>query len=153
MIEHAPQANAPNYVALRFPSHPQNVAFARAAVAMFASQLDFTIDELDELKVAVSEAVSNAVVHAYPDSPGEVTLEMHLPEDGSFVLIVADEGIGIDDVDAARQAQWTSKPDERMGLGFTFMQEYTDGLDVYSIVGSGTRVTMHKTPAEAAVAR
>lgn len=147
------QSSEQNYVVLRFPSHPQNVAFARAALAMFASQLDFTVDELDELKVAVSEAVSNAVVHAYPEGPGEVHVEMRLDEGDVFVFVVEDVGVGIADIDAATQAQWTSKPDERMGLGFTFMQEYTDGLDVQSTVGAGTRVTMHKAPAQAVVAR
>lgn len=147
------QANAKNYVTFEFPSHPQNVAFARAAVAMFASQLDFTIDELDELKVAVSEAVSNAVVHAYPGVAGPVRLEMRVSEDGTFSLGVSDEGVGIADVDAARQAQWTSKPEERMGLGFTFMQQYTDTMDVRSVLNEGTHVTMEKSPAQAIIAR
>lgn len=152
MRGHASSAAEQNWVVLRFPSLPQNVAFARGAVAMFASRLDFTLDELDELKVAVSEAVSNAVVHAYPEGPGEVKLEMRFDEEGSFVFCVADEGIGIEDVAAAVRAQWTSKPEERMGLGFTFMREYTDGLDVDSAPGAGTRVTMYKVPARAVVA-
>lgn len=146
-------ANVKNYVTLEFPSHPQNVAFARAAVAMFASQLDFTIDELDELKVAVSEAVSNAVVHAYPDVIGPVRLEMRVNDDGAFFLRISDVGIGIADVGAARQAQWTTKPEERMGLGFTFMQEYMDMLDVESAVNEGTHVTMQKSPTKAMIAR
>lgn len=152
MTGHASVVPGENYVVLRFPSYAQNVAFARAAVAVFASRLDFTIDELDELKVAVSEAVSNTVVHAYPDEPGEVVLEMRIDETGTFVLTVGDEGIGIPDVAAARRAQWTSMPEERMGLGFTFMQEYTDNLYVDSRVGRGTRVTMSKVPARAVVA-
>lgn len=141
-----------NVVHLHFPSHPQNVAFARGAVAVFAARFDFTLDEVDELKVAVSEAVSNAVIHAYPDGPGPVRVTMGEDVDGSFLLIVEDDGIGIADVQAARQAQWTSKPEERMGLGFTFMQEYTDGLAVVSAVGEGTKVTMRKVPAQAVVA-
>lgn len=142
-----------NYVSFTFPSHPQNVAFARTAVAMFASQLDFTIDELDEVKVAVSEAVSNAVVHAYPDTVGTVRVEMAVEKDGSFSLRVIDTGVGIEDVEAARQAQWTTKPDERMGLGFTFMQEYMDSLDVKSAVDEGTSVIMRKSPTRAVIAR
>lgn len=152
MKGHAGRVPGENYVVLRFPSWPQNVAFARAAVAVFASRLEFTLDELDELKVAVSEAVSNTVVHAYPDDPGEVVLEMRVDDDGAFVLVVEDEGVGIEDVASARRAQWTSMPEDRMGLGFTFMQEYTDNLDVHSVVGRGTRVTMSKAPARAVVA-
>lgn len=142
-----------NYVTMEFPGRAENVAFARAAAAMFASQLDFTLDELDEIKVAVSEAVSNAVVHAYPDADGVVKLEIGLSDDGAFVLQVIDKGIGIADVEAALQAQWTTQPEERMGLGFTFMQEYMDKLDVLSTVGVGTRVIMRKTPVRATIAR
>lgn len=142
-----------NHVTMEFPGKPENVAFARAAAAMFASQLDFTLDELDEIKVAVSEAVSNAVVHAYPDGKGMVKLEIGLSPDGAFTLRVIDYGVGIEDVEAARQAQWTTQPEERMGLGFTFMQEYMDKLDVVSEVDVGTRVVMEKTPARATIAR
>lgn len=140
-----------NYVTMEIPAKPENVAFARAAAAMFASQLDFTLDELDEIKVAVSEAVSNTVVHAYPSGDGVVKIEIGLADDGSFVLRIVDFGVGIDDVEQARQAQWTSRPGERMGLGFTFMQEYMDKLEVVSEVDVGTRVVMAKTPAKAAV--
>lgn len=141
-----------NYVTMELPAKPENVAFARTAAAMFASQLAFTLDELDEVKVAVSEAVSNVVVHAYPDGDGVVRLELGLGADGSFVLRVIDYGVGIADVTQARQAQWTSRPGERMGLGFTFMQEYMDKLEVASQPDAGTMVTMTKTPARAAVA-
>lgn len=120
---------------------------------MFASQLDFTIDELDELKVAVSEAVSNAVVHAYPDLVDVVRVEMEVGEEGSFCLRVIDTGVGIEDVHVARQAQWTTRPEERMGLGFTFMQEYMDSLEVRSAVNEGTCVTMYKSPTRAMIAR
>lgn len=142
-----------NYVTMEFPGKAENVAFARAAAAMFASRLDFTLEELDEIKVAVSEAVSNAVVHAYPDRDGVVKLELGLSDDGAFLLRVTDYGVGIEDVAAARQAQWTTRPEERMGLGFTFMQEYMDKLEVVSELDAGTRVVMEKTPARAAVAR
>lgn len=140
-----------NYVVMEFPSKPENVAFARSAGAMFASQSDFTLDELDDIKVAVSEAVSNAVIHAYPQRTGIVRIEFSLTEAGAFSLRVTDEGVGIEDVEQARQAQWTSQPEERMGLGFTFMQEYMDRLDVESTPGEGTRVTMSKQPAAATV--
>lgn len=140
-----------NYVTMELPAKPENVAFARTAAAMFASQLEFTLDELDEIKVAVSEAVSNAVVHAYPDGDGVVRVEMGLAGDGAFVLRVIDYGVGIADIEQARQAQWTSRPGERMGLGFTFMQEYMDKLEVLSEPDAGTRVVMTKVPARAAV--
>jgi len=141
-----------NQVTLEFPSKPENVAFARTAVAVFASQLDFTMDELDEIKVAVSEAVSNAVIHAYGQETGMVRVEAAITTRGELVLRVSDAGRGIEDVDTARQAQWTSRPEERMGLGFTFMEQYMDHVDVESAPGAGTRVTMRKTPAQARIA-
>lgn len=142
-----------NYVMMELPAKPENVAFARTTAAMFASQLDFTLDELDEIKVAVSEAVSNTVVHAYPNGDGVVRVELGLTQEGAFVMRVIDFGVGIADVEQARQAQWTSRPGERMGLGFTFMQEYMDQLEVMSELDAGTRVVMAKTPARAAVVR
>ncbi|MFO7311547.1 MAG: anti-sigma F factor [Bacillota bacterium] len=141
-----------NRVALEFPSKAENVAFARTAIAVFASQLDFTLDELDEIKVAVSEAVSNAVIHAYGGEPGLVRLEAAITAEGELVIHVIDHGQGIEDVATARQAQWTSRPEERMGLGFTFMEEYMDRVEVESTPGAGTRVTLRKRPAAARVA-
>ncbi len=141
-----------NRVAMEFPSKAENVAFARTAVAVFASQLDFTLEELDEIKVAVSEAVSNAVIHAYGDAVGTVRVEAVITAEGELVVWVRDDGRGIEDVGTARQAQWTSRPEERMGLGFTFMEEYMDGVEVDSAPGAGTRVTLRKAPARARVA-
>ncbi|MBO8140997.1 MAG: anti-sigma F factor [Firmicutes bacterium] len=140
-----------NQVVMEFPSRPENVAFARTAVAVFAAQLEFTVDELDELKVAVSEAVSNAVVHGYAGEDGCIRLEAAITGDGCLVVAVQDRGRGIEDVESARQAQWTTKPEEHMGLGFTFMEEYSDRVEVESAPGRGTTVTLYKTPARARI--
>lgn len=133
---------------LIFPSKPENVAFARAVVAMFASQLDFTIDEIDEIKVAVSEAVSNAIIHGYEDKPGEVRVEAIL-SNGRIEVTVNDSGKGIADVAWATEPTHTTRPDERMGLGLVFIREYMDEMRVDSAPNRGTTVHMTKTPRSA----
>ncbi|MEW5935007.1 MAG: anti-sigma F factor [Bacillota bacterium] len=133
-----------NYLHLEFPSLPPNVGVVRVAVASFAAQLGFTWAELEELKVAVSEAVTNAVVHAYPRHPGRVRVRVRL-DGGALVVEVEDEGVGIADVERARQTSFTTDP-ERMGLGFTFMESFTDHVEVWSEPGRGTRVTLVKRP-------
>lgn len=133
---------------LSFVSKPENVAFARAVVAMFASQLDFTIDEIDEIKVAVSEAVSNAIIHGYEDKPGEVRVEATL-SNGRIEVTVNDSGKGIADVAWATEATHTSRPDERMGLGLVFIREYMDEMRVDSAPNQGTTVHMTKAPRSA----
>ena len=121
---------------------PENVAVARLALGSFASQLDFTLAELDEIKVAVSEAVTNSVVHAYPEAPGHVYISAR--HDGrELTLVIRDAGCGIADVAQARQPSFSTDP-ERMGLGFVFMDSFMDGVDVESRLGQGTTVTMHK---------
>lgn len=132
-----------NYVVLEFLSKPENVAFARQSVAMFASQLDFTIDEIDEIKVAVSEVASNAVIHGYSDQSGLVRIEARLV-DGRLEVTVSDQGGGIADVDWATQPTHTTQPDERMGLGLVFVREYMDEFQIESVVGRGTTVKMAK---------
>jgi|SRR5690554_2364217 stage II sporulation protein AB (anti-sigma F factor) len=132
-----------NWIKLEFPSDSRNVGFARTAVALFASQLDWTLDELEDIKVAVSEAVSNCVIHAYRLEEGLVKLEVS--HDGSSLeILVEDSGVGIPDIELARETGYTSVPEERMGLGFTFMHEYMDEVQVYSEVDKGTRVRMVK---------
>lgn len=133
-----------NYVVLEFLSKPENVAFARQSIAMFAAQLDFTIDEIEEIKVAVSEVASNAVIHGYSSDPGLVRIEARLLE-GRLEVIIADEGGGIADIDWASQPTHTTQPDERMGLGLVFVREYMDELQIESTVGRGTTVRMAKT--------
>lgn len=142
-----------NTVHLEFPSLPENVGFARAAVALFASRLDFTLDELEEIKVAVSEAVSNVVVHAYPEGPGPVRVEATVTPQGELVVRVADQGRGIEDVARACEASFTTRPGEHLGLGLTFINEYADRLEVNSAPGQGTVVTFTKRPQMAAIHR
>lgn len=122
----------------------ENVAVARLAVGSFASQLDFTLAELDELKVAVSEAVTNSVVHAYPEGPGQVIVRAS-QHGRELTVVVEDSGCGIADIAQARQPSYSTDP-ERMGLGFVFMESFMDSVDVASRPGQGTAVTMRKTP-------
>ncbi|MBE3589191.1 MAG: anti-sigma F factor [Thermoanaerobacteraceae bacterium] len=132
-----------NQLKMEFQSLPTNVAFARVAVAAFASQLDFTLNDLEELKVAVSEAVANAIVHGYDSSPSAmVTLSATLTEQG-IEIRVEDSGRGIADVRKAMEPAFSTDP-ERMGLGFVFMQSFMDRVQVDSSPGKGTRVTMFK---------
>lgn len=137
-----------NYVKMEFPSLPENVAFARTAVALFASQLDFTLDELDEIKVATSEAVSNAVIHGYEGTTGTVRLTLH-HRTGELVVLVEDEGKGIDDIEWAKQPANTSRPEERMGLGLVFIREYMNEVEMRSAPDRGTSVRMVKRPLQA----
>jgi stage II sporulation protein AB (anti-sigma F factor) len=131
-----------NEMSLEFPSLPANVQFARMAVAIFASQLDFTVDQIEEIKVAISEAVSNAVIHGYQNAPGPVHINALLYLD-RLQITVSDNGTGIDDVSWALQPAHTTDVN-RMGLGLVFMQEYMDNLCLDSALGQGTRVSMTK---------
>lgn len=136
-----------NYMALTIKAIPENVGLARIAVAVFAANLPFTITEIDEIKVAVSEAVTNAVVHAYPDGAGTVELRAEVSEEG-LLIAVRDWGIGIPDLDQARKHGYSSDP-ERLGMGFYFMEELMDSVDVESEPGSGTTVIMRRQPKQA----
>jgi stage II sporulation protein AB (anti-sigma F factor) len=131
---------------LEFLNRSENESFARVAVAAFAAPLDPTVEELTEIKTAVSEAVSNAIIHAYEDdTDGIVTVECMIDEEGKVVIIISDSGIGIEDVQMAREPLYTSKPgEERSGMGFTVMESFMDKLEVESEPGKGTRVTMIK---------
>ena len=133
-----------NQVTLEFPSRSANEGFARAAAACFAAQLDPTLDEVADIKTAVSEAVTNAIVHAYPDCLGKITLRLRLFEGGVLELQVRDSGVGIPDVDQARTPLFTTGGEERSGMGFTIMESFMDGLKVRSQPGKGTVVTMRK---------
>lgn len=132
-----------NWIKLEIPSDTRNVAFARTAVALFASQLDWTLDELEDIKVAVSEAVSNSVIHGYGLQEGLVKIEASY-EGPKLSIIIEDFGQGIADIEQAQEVGFTSIPEERMGLGFTFMHEYMDQVLVASEVDKGTKVTMIK---------
>ena len=135
---------AENYIKLEFPARAVNEGFARAAVAAFVSQLDPTLTELGDLKTAVSEAVTNAVVHAYPESLGVVQLRARILPGGELELVVKDKGVGIADVERARTPLYTTGGEERSGMGFTIMEGFTDRLRVRSVPGRGTTVTMRR---------
>ncbi len=133
-----------NYIRLEFPSRSSNESFARAAAAAFAAQLDPTMEELGDLRTAVSEAVTNAIVHAYPDSIGKISMRMRILDESSVEISVRDWGCGIEDVEKAMTPLYTSGGEERSGMGFTIMGSFTDKLRVRSEPGRGTTVTMRK---------
>lgn len=134
-----------NEMKLSFSARSENEAFARIAVAAFVSQLDPTLEELNDLKTAVSEAVTNAIIHGYESDPAKlVTIEAVIDRD-TVSIVIRDEGLGIEDVELARQPLFTSKPElERSGMGFTIMENFMDRFEVSSTVGGGTRVDMQK---------
>lgn len=133
-----------NQMKLEFSSKSSNEAFARVVAAAFVSQIDPTLEELADVKTAVSEAVTNAIIHGYENSNGLVRMECVLYRDGVEIFI-ADEGQGISDVTLAMQPMYTSKPEmERSGMGFTVMESFMDKVEVVSEVGRGTRVSMYK---------
>ena len=135
-----------NRVTLRFPSLSENERFARLAVSGFVSALDPALDELSEIKTAVSEAVTNCIVHAYRDTVGEIKMEVRLLEGCRLYICITDRGCGISDIDKARESLFTTAPDEeRAGLGFAIMESFTDSLRVRSRPGHGTSVTMLRT--------
>ena len=131
-----------NYIKIEFPSRSVNEGFARAAAAAFAAQLDPTLEELGDIKTAVSEAVTNAIVHAYPDRLGRGSLRLRLFEDNSLEIQVKDWGVGIADVEEARRPMFTTGSAERSGMGFTIMESFMDRLVVRSTPGRGTTVVM-----------
>ncbi len=133
-----------NEMQLDFVSKSENESIARVVVAAFASQLDLTLDELADIKTAVSEAVTNSIIHGYEDTSGIIRISSKLYED-RIVITVQDWGKGIEDIEKARQPLWTSKPEqERSGMGFTIMEDFMDELRVESAPGEGTIVTMVK---------
>ncbi len=134
-----------NQMELKFLSVPENESFARVAVSAFAVQLDPTLDVLADIKTAVSEAVTNAIVHGYGEERGVVTVSAALTEDGLLRIAVSDAGRGIPDVARAMQPFFTTQPEkERSGMGFSVMQTFMDRVDVESLVGEGTTVRMEK---------
>ena len=133
-----------NYITLEFPSRSSNEGFARTAVACFAAQLDPTLNELEDIKTAVSEAVTNAIVHAYPVSLGKITLKVSACEGNLLEITVKDRGRGIPDIEKARQPMYTTGGEERSGMGFTIMESFMDRVSVRSVPGRGTTVVMKK---------
>ena len=133
-----------NYVVLEFLSRSANESFARIAVAGFAAQLDPTLDELGDIKTAVSEAVTNAIVHAYPQELGRISIKLKLLDSNTLEIIVRDWGKGIANVEQARRPMFTTGGEERSGMGFTIMESFMDHLKVKSEPGKGTTVIMRK---------
>ena len=133
-----------NYVTLEFLSRSSNEGFARVAAAGFAAQLDPTLDELGDIKTAVSEAVTNAIVHGYPDQLGKIVMKLKLLENNTLEITVRDWGKGIEDMQQARQPLFTTGGEERSGMGFTIMESFMDRLTVKSTSGRGTTVTMRR---------
>lgn len=138
------KTKAANEMTLEFPSRSSNEGFARSAVACFAAQMDPTLNELEDLKTAISEAVTNAIVHAYPDSIGKVMVKARICAGNVLELTVKDHGRGIADVDQARLPMFTTGGEERSGMGFTIMESFMDQMTVRSVPGRGTTVVMKK---------
>lgn len=134
-----------NKVCIEFESRSQNEGFARVAVAAFVSQLDPTIEEIADIKTAVSEAVTNSIIHGY-ENEKEGIIRIEAAISGNEVSItITDHGVGMDDVEKAREPLYTSKPElERSGMGFTVMETFMDSLEVESEKGKGTRISMKK---------
>ena len=133
-----------NTVKITLPSRSVNEGFARSALSAFAAQADPTLDELADVKTAVSEAVTNCIVHAYANTIGPITLTAALYEDGTLRVAVADKGCGIPDVSKAMEPLFTTGGAERAGLGFAVMESFMDSVKVRSAPGKGTRVTLSK---------
>ena len=134
-----------NEMKLEFLSKSNNEAFARITVAAFVSQLDPTIEELADIKTAVSEAVTNSIVHGYEDKPGIVKIISRI-KDNEITIEISDNGKGIEDIEAAKQPLYTTKPNlERSGMGFTIMESFMDKIEIESVLGLGTKITMKKT--------
>ena len=131
-----------NYIKLEFPSKSVNEGYARSAVAAFAAQLDPTLEELGDIRTAVSEAVTNAIVHAYPDQIGIIRMKLRIVDEDKLEIVVMDKGRGIPDLQQAMEPLFTTGGDERSGMGFTIMESFTDRLKVRSAPGKGTTVTM-----------
>lgn len=133
-----------NYMILDFPSKSANEAFARSAVACFAAQMDPTLEELGDIRTAVSEAVTNCIVHAYPEKLGTITLRCRILKDNVLDIVVKDKGVGIPDVEQARRPAYTTGGNDRSGMGFTIMESFMTQLQITSKPGKGTVVHMRR---------
>ena len=133
-----------NRVFIEFPSKSVNEGFARTGVAIFAAQLDPTVEELNDIKTAVSEAVTNCIVHAYPNTIGKIRIAVAVLEGGYLEIIVRDRGIGIENIEQAQEPLFTTGGEERSGMGFTIMESFMSKMKVRSKPGRGTTVRMVK---------
>lgn len=134
--------NFDNCFTLTIPSRSSNEAFARSAVACFVAQLDPTLEELGDIRTAVSEAVTNCIVHAYPDRIGTITIRCKILKDNVVDITIKDKGVGIVDIDQARQPMFTTGGADRSGMGFIIMESFMTSLTVKSVPGKGTTVRM-----------
>ena len=133
-----------NYMILECPSKSCNEAFARSAVACFAAQMDPTLEELGVIRTAVSEAVTNCIVHAYPDGLGLISLRCRMLKDNVLDIVIKDRGVGIPDIDQARRPAYTTGGADRSGMGFTIMESFMNDLEISSKAGKGTTVHMRR---------
>ena len=133
-----------NYMILEFPSKSSNEAFARSAVACFAAQMDPTLEELGDIRTAVSEAVTNCIVHAYPEGIGLIAMRCRILKDNILDIVIKDKGVGIANLDEARRPMYTTGGAERSGMGFTIMESFMTSLTVTSVPGKGTTVHMRR---------
>ena len=133
-----------NYMILEFPSKSTNEAFARSAVACFASQMDPTLEELGDIRTAVSEAVTNCIVHAYPDGFGIISIRCRMLKDNILDIVIKDKGVGIPDLEQARRPTFTTGGADRSGMGFTIMESFMTTFEVSSQPGKGTAVHMRR---------
>ena len=133
-----------NYMILEFPSRSTNEAFARSAVACFAAQMDPTLEELGDIRTAVSEAVTNCIVHAYPSDFGLITLRCRILKDNILDIVVRDQGVGISDIEQARRPMFTTGGTDRSGMGFTIMESFMTSFEIKSTPGKGTTVHMRR---------
>ncbi len=134
-----------NSMDIKIPGYSRNESLARMCAAAFAAQLDPTVEEINDIKAAVSEAVTNCIVHAYPDCIGDISMKLRILGADTIYIKISDKGVGIKDIEQAMQPMFTTCPEgERAGLGFAVMQSFTDSVKVTSRVGKGTSVTMRK---------
>ena len=133
-----------NYMVLEFPSRSSNEAFARAAVGCFAAQMDPNLEELGDIRTAVSEAVTNCIVHAYPDGLGMITVRCRILKDHTLDIVIKDKGVGIPDLEQAMRPMFTTGGMDRSGMGFTIMESFMTSCEVQSEPGKGTTVHMRR---------
>ena len=133
-----------NYMTLEFPSKASNEGFARSAVACFAAQLDPNIEELGDIRTAVSEAVTNCIVHAYPNGIGIIAMRCRILKDNVLDIVIKDKGVGISNLDEARRPMFTTGGSDRSGMGFTIMESFMTYFSVTSVPGKGTTVHMRR---------
>ena len=133
-----------NYMILEFPSRSANEGFARSAVSCFAAQMDPTLEEIGDIRTAVSEAVTNCIVHAYPDGLGIIAIRCRILKDNVLDIVIKDKGVGIANLEEARRPSFTTGGNERSGMGFTIMESFMTSFSVSSIPGKGTTVHMRR---------